>query len=181
MDIIEKATQVAVNAHAGQVRKSDGTPYIAHPLTVARMLDKAGFDEVTVAAAILHDVLEDTSLSREELQNVMGDEILHIVEKLSEDTSLKWEERKQRYIDTVKHAEESVKAVSVGDKIHNLRSLIDAYKTQGPSIWKKFNRGKDTKLWFEMSLLEALRETWDHPLLDTYESLIHEVEAFDAD
>ena len=179
MDITEKAIQIAVNAHKDQVRKSDGTPYIVHPFMVARILDKYGFDDVIIAAAVTHDVLEDTSVTKAQFRAELGDKVLEIVESVSEDKSLKWEDRKVAYIETVKQGSEGTKAVSVADKIHNLKSLIDGYHKQGPMIWKKFNRGKTKKMWFERSLCNALKKTWSHPLLDEYEQLLLIVEKFD--
>lgn len=179
MNIVEKAIQIAVSAHKDQVRKSDGTPYIVHPLMVARILDKYGFDDVIIAAAVTHDVLEDTPVTKAQFRTELGGEVLKIVESVSEHKSLKWEDRKAAYIETVKQGGEGTKAVSVADKIHNLGSLIDGYNKQGPAIWKKFNRGKAKKMWFERSLYNALKETWSHPLLNEYERLLLIVEKFD--
>lgn len=179
MDPVEKATQIAVDAHINHRRKTDDTPYVAHPLAVARILERAGFDDAVVAAAIVHDVLEDTDVTEEELRSALGDEITDMVTAVSEDSSLGWEERKEKYAQDVAQASEGAKAVSVGDKIHNLKSLIDGYEVQGKNIWKKFNRGKEKKLWFENLLLSSLMETWDHPLLDEYEKLLRVVESFE--
>ena len=182
MTIIEKAIQLAVQAHKDQVRKTDGTPYIAHPLMVARLLDKHGFDDIVIAAAVTHDVLEDTDVTKDMLRAALGDEVCEIVVGVTENTKnkgLSWEERKSEYIKTVSGSSVGVKAVSVGDKIHNLESLIDGYTEQGSCVWQKFNRGKEKKLWFEKTLLEALQENWKHPLLDEYERLLKIVEEFD--
>jgi (p)ppGpp synthase/HD superfamily hydrolase len=179
MDIVERATQLAVRAHKEQVRKSDGTPYVAHPLSVARMLDKAGFDDTVVAAAIVHDVLEDTPVTETELREVLGDVVCEIVCSVSEDKELSWEERKEAYVEHIVAGSEGVWAVSVGDKIHNLKSLIDAYEEQGAAVWKKFNRGKEKKIWFERLLLTSLQAVWNHPLLDEYERLLTIVDSFD--
>lgn len=176
MNLIEKAIRLAVVAHKDQVRKSDNSPYIVHPLMVARLVDTAGFSEVVVAAAVVHDVLEDTDVDEETLRRELGDEVVAIVKAVSEDTSLSWEVRKQLYITTVAHAQEAAKAVSVADKIHNAESLIDAHEKQGEVIWRHFNRPRAQKLWFERTLLETLEKDWHHPLLAQYRALVEKME-----
>jgi (p)ppGpp synthase/HD superfamily hydrolase len=172
MSLIERALKVAVVAHAGQVRKSDGSPYIVHPVMVARMLDRAGFSEEVVAAALVHDVLEDTDVTEAELRAALGDAVVDIVFGVSEQTELPWEERKQKYIERVASSGEAVMAVSVADKIHNAESLLDAAASMGSRVWEVFNRGKEKKLWFEESLYAALVPKFQHPILAQYRTLI---------
>ena len=70
---------------------------------------------------------------------------------------------------------EGARAVAVSDKIHNLESLLLAYEEHGPALWKRFNRGRDKKLWFEKAMLQMLKESWRHPLIDEYERLIEKM------
>ncbi|WP_367343632.1 HD domain-containing protein [Methanomethylovorans sp.] len=170
--LVEKATRLAVVAHEGQKRKVDGLPYIIHPFMVALKLSKYGFSDSVVAAAMTHDVLEDTTCTHEQLKAELGNEVYEIVKAVTNDDSLSWEEKKKKYVETVRNGPEGAKAVAVADKIHNIESLLVAYAEQGPGIWTKFNRGKDQKLWFEKEVLRMLRETWDHPLIDEYEKLL---------
>lgn len=175
MTLIEQATRIAVVAHKDQVRKSDGSPYVVHPIMCAMMLAKYDFPEEVVAAALVHDVLEDTPVTEEKLRCELGDVVVDIVCAVSEDKSLAWRARKQTYVDTVQNASESAKAVSLADKIHNMHSLLDAYEQLGPSLWSKFNRGKEDKLWFEESMLAMFRETWNHPLIEEYAELVQKM------
>lgn len=175
-DLVERATQVAVRAHKDQVRKTDNSPYVAHPLMVARMLDRAGYRDEVVAAAIVHDVLEDTDVTKEELTEQLGDEVVQIVLAVSEDKSLPWEERKQLYVDTVAAASEDAAMVSLADKIHNMESLIAGHAKLGPDIWKSFSRGKERKLWFEKLLLSKLSEKYQNELIEKYSELINVAE-----
>ena len=147
--LIEKATMVALNAHSGQKRKDDNSPYIAHPFMVAIKLAQNGFSEEIIAAALVHDVLEDTNVSENDLRKELGETILNVVKTLSEDKSLPWEERKKKYIESVRNGSEGAKAVSISDKIHNAEGVLAAYELEGPKIWKYFNRGRDSKIWFE--------------------------------
>jgi len=171
-EIIEHSTRVAMVAHEGQVRKDDGSPYIIHPLMVGMLLAKHGFSDTVIAAGITHDVLEDTDVTEELLRESLGDDVVDIVMGVSEDKTLPWEERKTGYAELVRNSSEEVKAVSLSDKIHNLKSLLSAYEAEGPSMWEKFSRGKEKKLWFEEMMLAMFKETWQHPLIDEYDVLV---------
>ncbi len=171
-NIIEKATRIAVEAHKNQTRKADDSPYIIHPFMVALKLQKYNFEDEIIAAALTHDVLEDTDYPVEKFREELGDEVYKIVKAVTNDGSLDWEEKKKQYVETVRNGSEGAKAVSVADKIHNLECLLIAYKEQGQEVWKKFNRGKDKKVWFETEVLKMLKETWQHPLIEEYEKLL---------
>lgn len=171
-NIIDTALRIAIEAHKNQTRKGDDLPYIIHPVMVALKLAKHNFPDKVVAAALTHDVLEDTDYPEEKLKKELGDEVLEIIEAVTNDQSLPWEEKKKKYIETVRNGSESAKAVAVADKIHNLESLLIAHKEQGPVVWKKFNRGKEEKVWFENEVLKMLKNTWQHPLIAEYECLL---------
>jgi hypothetical protein len=80
------------------------------------------------------------------------------------------EEKKTKYIETVRKGSVGAKAVALADKLHNLESLFIIYEQEGPQVWKKFNRGMESKqLWFEESVLTMLKETWKHPMIKEYE------------
>ena len=175
--LTETAALLAHQAHAGQVRKDDGSPYFIHPCMVAFKLAHNGFDETVVAAGFVHDVLEDTEVTKDELERSLGPAVVGLILPLSEDKSLPWEERKRRYIDAMRSAPEGTKAVSVADKIHNAESLLAALESQGPRVWDAFSRGKKQKLWFERSVLDALKEGWSHPLIEEYAQLVARLES----
>lgn len=186
MTLIERAARIAVDAHRTQLRKSDGSPYIVHPFMCATMLTRHHFREEVVAAALVHDVLEDTEVTEMTLREILGDEVVDIVKCVTEDQTMNWrameggwEMVKQRYIDTVRSAPSDAKAVSIADKIHNMQSLLATYAEQGPRTWSHFNRGKEAKLWFEESVLAMFKETWHHPLVDEYEALVVQMRSLD--
>ncbi len=179
MTLIEKAIRIAVVAHKEQIRKTDSSPYVAHPLMVAFKLMKHNFSDEVIAAAITHDVLEDTEFPEEKLKEELGDEVLAIIKGVSEDTDLEWEKRKEKYIESVKNGGEEIWAVSIADKIHNAESLIDFHGEHGPDTWGKFSRPKDQKLWFEEEMLKMLQESWQHPLVDEYKVLVDRLKALD--
>lgn len=175
LSLIEKAARIAIVAHADQKRKSDGFPYIIHPFMVAIKLMKHGFDDVVIASGLVHDILEDTKFSEEEMRQELGNEVVEIVKTLAEDKSLQWEERKEKYVQAVRNGSDTAKAVSIADKIHNTENIIATYKQIGSEIWKKFNRGKEKKVWFENEMLKMFKKTWSHPLIGEYEALLKQM------
>jgi (p)ppGpp synthase/HD superfamily hydrolase len=180
MPLYQTALTLAVQAHAGQIRKHNGTPYIVHPIMVARIVEGAGFGEDVVAAALLHDVLEDTEVNAQALEAVVGSEVLHMVQALSEEKGMEWRARKALYIETVVAAGESVWAISVSDKIHNAESLLAFHGEVGNAAWSVFNKGKVDKMWFEETLLTALQSVWQHPLLEQYAALVQKMQLLEA-
>ncbi len=174
---LEMAALVAHTAHAKQTRKDDTTPYFIHPCMVAFKLMSYGFSDQVIAAGLVHDVLEDTDFTKEELEVLVGKPVVEIVLAVSEDKSLPWEERKALYIERVAAASDQVKAVSIADKIHNLESLFSAYQIHGEDVWKFFNRGRELKCWFEQTLCAEVKKTWKHPILDEYTILVERLNA----
>ncbi len=179
MDIYEKALKVAIKAHEGQKRKHDGSAYVNHPIMVGRILEHAGFSDVVVAAALAHDILEDTAVSEIELRAELGDAVVDIVVGVSEDKALPWEERKEKYVQCVVAGGESVWAVSIADKIHNARDFVSFHTVSGAASWKAFNRGKEKKIWFEKLVHSEVSKVWQHPLLDEYATYITKLESLE--
>lgn len=178
-DLIEKAAKIAAQAHMGQTRKGDDTPYIVHPFMVALLLKERAFSDVCIAAALVHDVLEDTEYGADALRDALGDEVMKVVLTLTEDKSLPWEERKKKYIESVRNGSEEAKAVSIADKIHNLKSLLAMHSQEGAGVWKVFNRGREQKIWFETAMLAMFRETWKNSLVEEYGLLVERSQALD--
>ncbi|MGM0900760.1 HD domain-containing protein [Mesobacillus maritimus] len=166
MDVIEKAVQVATLAHDGQYRKNSKIPYISHPVAVGMILMKAGYPDELVAAGILHDTVEDTTLTLIEIKQWFGGNIAGIVEGCSEpDKSLSWEERKEHSIQFLKNAPEDIRIVSCADKLHNIRSILDRFVLEGEEVWSIFKRGREKQEWYYRSILDSLSHHSDFALL----------------
>ena len=176
MNIEEKAKIFAIEAHAGQVRKSQKEkPMIIHPINVANILKEAGFDENVVAAGFLHDVVEDTKYTEEDILNLFGEDIRSLVMTASEpDKSLSWEERKQHTIDTIKNMDLRHKAVVCADKISNLEDLRIMSEIKGEYDFSSFKRGFRKQKWYYESVYESLIENEDknNPLFVRLKELI---------
>ena len=178
--LIEKAASIAAKAHIKQLRKHNSAPYIVHPFMVSRILTENGFRDEVIAAGLVHDVLEDTDVTREELISELGEEIVSIVDGLSEDKSkdISWEDRKRGYIEKVRNGNDDVKAVSCADKVHNMTNLLQAYKEVGESLWEGFSKPKAEKLWFEREVLKMFdEEGFSHQMVEEYRKLVEEFEA----
>ncbi len=172
INLIEKAAKIATLAHIGQMRRDKETPYIVHPFMAAFILAKYDFSDTVIAAALTHDVLEDTDFSEDQLRQELGNDVVGIVKLVSEDMTLQWEDRKKAYIEGVGRSSENVKAVSIADKIHNLQNMLNTYDEIGSEVWKNFNRGKEQQVALVNNLFKMYKETWDHPLVGEYEVLV---------
>ena len=177
MTIIEHALRIAAVAHHTQTRKGTPVPYIVHPVMVSHTLIRHGFSDEVVAAGLVHDVLEDTEVTKTQLQEALGERVTQMVETLSEDKTLPWRERKEQYIENIRSASNEVKAISVADKIHNLTNLLDEYEKRGADVWNDFNAGREAKQWFEESMYEMLHTSFQHPLVEEYHVLVERLKA----
>ena len=157
--MIDLAIEVAVKAHQNQVRKGKDIPYITHPLAVGVILAKAGCSDEVIMAGILHDTVEDTSITLDDLRDSFGKKVSRIVEGASEpDRSLPWEERKQHTLDFLKGASLEVKFVALADKLNNIRAISSDYAGIGEALWERFNRGEDAQKWYYQGLVQVLRD-----------------------
>lgn len=164
MENILKALSFATNAHKDQVRKSTGNAFITHPMSVAVLLASEGCSEEVVIAGILHDVVEDTPIELEEIEEVFGKKVANLVWCASEpNKDLSWEERKIHTIETMKMYSLEEKMVICADKIHNVTSLIEDKKVLGENIWDGFKRGKEQQKWYYTSIYNSLCEGISEP------------------
>lgn len=177
---IQRAIKRASILHLGQKRKSDGSPYILHPYSVAFILAHYSDDEDLVIAGLLHDVLEDVDgYGREDMEKEFGERVTQLVSDVSEDKDLKkekgakasWVERKTKYLEHLKRASSDSVILSCADKIHNLSSLLEDHRERGGTIWEKFNASKDEKLWYYGEVLKIARERSDSGIVDELELL----------
>lgn len=126
--LILRAAEFAADRHRKQRRKDVGaTPYINHPLALASLLANEGGvrDAEVIAAALLHDTVEDTNTTVDELRAAFGSRVASIVEEVSDDPSQWYDERKQRQVDRAPHVSDAAKLVKLADKTCNLRDVVD--------------------------------------------------------
>jgi (p)ppGpp synthase/HD superfamily hydrolase len=155
--VSKRALAVAAAAHRGQQRKGSGRPFIVHPVGVARLLVEAGCGDEIVAAGLLHDTLEDTRLTLEDLHRFFGETVAATVAGCSEpDKSVPWKTRKLHTLQTLRKAPHEVRLVTCADKLDNVLSLVEDEREQGEALWGRFNRGRDDQAWYYRSIVQSL-------------------------
>jgi len=170
--LVHSALEQARADHAGQVRNgSGGMPYIEHPIAVAARLEEQGYGEEAVAAALLHDVVEDSETTLDELREKFGEAVAGIVGVLTDDESIEsYRERKAEHRERVAAAGEEAMAIYGADKLTNVLTLRAAYEDEGDAIRDEFKVPVELKLEIWEADLELLREKGPQvPFLDDLE------------
>jgi (p)ppGpp synthase/HD superfamily hydrolase len=146
--LVRSAYERASAAHAGQVRNgSGGLPYIEHPAAVAARLDRHGYGEEVLAAALLHDVVEDSNTTVEELRGQFGDRVAELVGALSDDESIEdYRERKDEHRSRVRRFDGDAFAIYGADKLTNSSTLRQAFEREGDSVRSEFKVPLEQKL-----------------------------------
>jgi len=156
---VNKALEYSAKAHIEQKRKGTDIPYISHPYAIGMILSNAGCSEDVIIAGILHDTVEDTEVTLDDIRTKFGENVSAIVAGCSEpDKDLSWEERKQHTLDELKHASSEIQYVACADKLHNISTMIEEHKIIGDAVWQRFKRGKDQQSWYFHGLLDSLAE-----------------------
>lgn len=181
--LFERAVLFAAMAHSGVKRKGSHIPYLVHPIEAAAIVAEMTEDEELMAAAVLHDVLEDTEVTPQELEMYFGERVLHYVLGESEDKRRHlppedtWKLRKQETIDFLKEkADKNAKILALGDKLSNLRSIQRDLERVGDSFWERFHQ-KDRAMhaWMHRELADALSELREYPAWKEYEHLVEQI------
>ncbi len=163
--LFDKAAHFAIDAHSGTERRGKGFPYILHPLEAASIVSTITSDQEMLAAAVLHDVVEDTDVSIEEIREAFGDRVALLVQHDTgtKDKSLSWRQKKQIQLDKIAFSDRDSKIVAMGDKLSNLRGITNDYKMIGDDLWSRFHApdGKKDIEWYYRSLADALAEISD--------------------
>ena len=181
-ELLDRAIIFAVRAHAGTERRGKGFPYIVHPMEAVEIVATITPDQELLAAAALHDTIEDTDVTEEQIRTEFGERIAELVasesdvfpEGMSESES--WQLRKQAAIDRLAAASHDAKIVAMGDKLSNMRAIARDYATKGDALWKIFHvSDKALHEWHYRGLLEALRELEDTFAFREFEQLVNQV------
>lgn len=177
---VGEALKLAADAFAARERKGSGVPYLTHLLAVATIVMEHGGDEDQIAAAILHDYLEDIpGASEAGLEAAFGARVARIVRALSDATDATakapWKPRKLRYLAHLRSESAEVKLVSAADKLHNARSIVDDHRRIGDEVFELFTASREETLWYYREVVGALSHGFDHPLVDRVRSAVEEL------
>ena len=176
MEKLDYAILFATKAHDGQRRKTDNVDMIFHPFTVGMILQRAGMNEDTVIAGILHDVVEDTKYTINDIEKIFGNNVRKIVDEVTENKSLEWKQRKIEAIEKVRKASFEGKMVECADKINNLESLYDLLKEKGEEVWKKFNKQYQEQKWYYTEIYKEVIENAEYnDLFKRYSNILEKV------
>jgi (p)ppGpp synthase/HD superfamily hydrolase len=158
--LVRTALEKARAAHRGQIRNgSRGMPYVEHPVAVAALLDEHGFGEEAVAAALLHDVVEDSDTTLDELRNDFGDKVAGLVGALTDDETIEsYRERKAEHRERVAAADGEAMAIYAADKLTNASTLRRAFAEEGDPVRAEFKVPLELKLEVWETDLELLRQ-----------------------
>lgn len=150
-----EAFAFAVRKHGSQVRKGTTIPYIVHLYEVAQILKSEHAPEEVIIAGVLHDTVEDTNTTLDEIAELFGENIAEIIGVESEDKSLPYIERKAEHMARVAASSRKAKMVNCADKLSNLRGIyLDSLYDK--NIWNRFNGTKVEIQWYYCTALEAL-------------------------
>ena len=170
MELVSEAVVFAVKAHDGMRRKKSEAPYILHPMEAAVIVGTMSDDQNLIAAAALHDVVEDAEITIEEIEEKFGKRVRELVASETEDKRADlppaetWRIRKEESLEGLKNTDDmGVLMVWLGDKLANMRSIYRDFKAEGHAMWQRFNQ-KDVsqQAWYYRSiakLTERLSDT----------------------
>jgi len=171
--LVRSALEQARRDHEGQIRNgSGGMPYVKHPIAVASVLEERGYRDEVLAAALLHDVVEDSGTGLDELREKFGEEVAGMVGALTDDESIEeYRQRKAEHRERVAAAGEEALAIYGADKLTNTRALRDAYAEEGEAVRDEFKVPLELKTEIWEADLALLREKAPElPFLDDLET-----------
>ncbi len=176
-DLVVRASAFAAEAHRADLRKGTDIPYLSHLWSVAALVLEHGGDDRQVAAALLHDVVEDHggAARLDEVRSIFGDDVAELVASLSDsvvditagEEKPPWRQRKETYLRHLASADDRVALVSACDKLHNARCILADLRVVGPELWQRFNvSDPEVQLWYYESLTTTLRPLVPDALAD---------------
>ena len=172
--MIHEAAVFAAKAHQGAVRKGGTIPYITHPLDTAVIVSCITEDEELIAAALLHDTVEDGGVTCREIEEQFGPRVAGLVAGESEDKTKSWKERKGATIERMKQAGTDERILALADKLSNLRNTARDYLLIGDQVFERFNmKEKRWQGWYYTSLIGPFSELSSFPEYREYVRLCH--------
>ena len=160
MELVSEAVVFAVKAHDGMRRKKSEAPYILHPMEAAVIVGTMTDDQNLIAAAALHDVVEDAGITIDEIEERFGKRVRELVESETEDKradlppASTWRIRKEESLAVLKNTDDlAVLMVWLGDKLANMRSIYRDFKVEGNDMWQRFHQKDVTEqAWYYRSI-----------------------------
>lgn len=178
-EIPQKAIKFAAVAHKGAVRKGNGLPYIIHPMETMSIVSSMTDDVEVMAAAALHDVIEDTKYVGRDIENAFGERVARLVGMESEDKKRyrpagdTWRERKEENLIRERLAPIEAKMIMLSDKLSNMRATMRDFRENPNGIWEKFNmKDESEQEWYYRSVAKVVSELSDTDVYREYIKLV---------
>ena len=183
MNLTEKALDFANRVHCGMVRKGDPLPYILHPMEAAVIVSSMTRDQNVIAAALLHDVVEDANITPEELEREFGSRVAGLVASETENKRENlspgdtWMLRKQESVDFLRRCDDiGVKMLYLGDKLSNVRAISRGIRAEGDAFWQRFcQKDPEKHHWYYRSICDATAALCEYPVWQEFNRLICEL------
>lgn len=177
-EILNNAIAYAVEKHRNGLRKGTKMPYIVHPLEVMHNLMLMGADKNLMAAGVLHDTVEDTDATLDEIAEKFSEDVASLVASHTEkDKSLPWKKRKDIALEHLKHANKREQMLVLADKLSNMRAIAHDYDEIHDKLWERFNRGKEDQAWYYNAGAKALIALADeHDTSELYDEFVELVD-----
>lgn len=184
MNVLERAIAFAAEMHAGKLRKGSGLPYIVHPIEVSVIISAMSPNLELMASGALHDLVEDTPVTLDDIRVKFGDEVARLVQANTEDkrrglpASATWQQRKQETVDFLRNeAAYDEKILIFSDKLSNLRSFYRDLRVMDSQVyWQRFNQS-DPKAhcWYYAAIMGSTTELSKFDEWQEYRELIGKV------
>ena len=161
-ELLNKAIIYAVEKHAGQLRKGTQIPYIVHPMEVLALLNEMRADMTVIIAGVLHDTVEDTSATIDDIIREFGEDVAELVGNHTEDKSKTWFQRKSQGLRELAEGSFDLKCLVLADKLSNVRNMYRDYMIEGDEYWDRFNAPFEKQAWYYNSAVKAMEELKDN-------------------
>lgn len=153
---VHNAIIFAAQMHKKQFRKGTNIPYIVHPMEVMHILTENRCNKDVIIAGILHDVLEDTSATPEDVTKLFGKRVLSLVMSETQDSKKPWKERRMEALSKIKKNTLSAQLVFCADKLSNIKSIYVDKLAVGEAVFKRFSAQKEDVKWYYQNMADAL-------------------------
>lgn len=179
MELVSEAIVFAVKAHDGMRRRKGDAPYVLHPMEAAVIVGSMSDDQNLIAAAVLHDVVEDAGITMEEIERRFGKRVRQLVECETENKREElppeetWQIRKEESLQTLKNTEDpAVLMVWLGDKLANMRAIYRDWKVEGDTMWSRFHQpDPSVQAWYYTTIAELTKPLAHTAAWEEYKTL----------
>ena len=181
--MLDRALALALEAHAGMIRKKDRIPYILHPMEVAVIAATLTWAEDVLAAAVLHDTVEDAGITLEEISAVCSPSVAALVASETENKRVDlppqetWKIRKTESLKVLKNAgDPRIKILWLSDKLANIRSFYRLWLREGDAMWQDFNETRPSEqAWYYRTIETLLADLKDTLAWQEYHALVEKI------